>query len=64
MTTTINTSMEVRALTEDELNRVSGGMVCDSGPSVIIVDYGAFKMPMLAVGVNCMTGIIIDVPRK
>jgi hypothetical protein len=63
MTTTINTSMEVRALTEDELNRVSGGMVCDSGYSVIIVDYGAFKMPMLSVGVNCGPGVIIDVPK-
>ena len=60
---TIKSSMEVRALAQDELNRVSGGMICDAGYSVIIVDYGAFKMPMLSVGVNCEAGIIVTVPK-
>ncbi|WMT71909.1 hypothetical protein [Bradyrhizobium sp. Ash2021] len=58
MTTTINTSMpvEVRELTTDELNRVSGGMDCQVGYSVCILNINGFKIPILASAVDCKVG--------
>ena len=60
MTTMINASMEVRALnralTEDELNRVCAGMICESGYSVCILHINGFNIPILASAVNCKVG--------
>ena len=48
-----------RELTSDELNAVQGGVICDGGGySVVVIDYGAFKMPMLALASNCKPGTL------
>jgi hypothetical protein len=58
MTTMINTStpVEVRELTADELNRVSGGMDCEVGYSVCVIRINGFNIPILASAVNCKVG--------
>ena len=47
-----------RELTSDEISLVQGGLICDGGWSVVVVDYGKFKMPFLAEAVNCTKGTL------
>jgi hypothetical protein len=49
--------IEDRELTSDELNLVQGALICEGGGyKVVVIDYGAFKMPMLALATNCEAG--------
>jgi hypothetical protein len=55
-------AIENRELTSDELNLVQGGVICEGGGyKVVVVDYGAFMMPMLALATNCQPGSVSDI---